>query len=342
MPRDDSSDRPAVRPQSQSRQKDASSASRSSARVRFAQIPMAALQDRRLTKTQLRVLAILLLHSYADKERRCWTPARLKARTIAEILDMPMDTPEQAENAVRAVKRARRDLEDLGYVKLMRTIGRSRAASHDVNPTWDKEAARAVAESVGGEEVRDQLSLGELPEKGDEVAPPSTAKGDSPATLSVPKGDSLATPLLSDSSNTYQDKRHTAGLSGSSRSITQDGAEEEQLEPLSHPDAGSPEIEYAWANAKAYGVTREAFDGAVSERPDLSASEINSTVCKWATRYGSSARFPDRSFAGWLRRERSGPMSATGYTSSSAPGPYQNGRGGYVTDADLAMMDDGT
>ena len=303
---------------------------------------MAALQDDRLTRMELRVLGALLLRSYRDKKSECWRPVRLKARTIAEILNMPMSTSKQVENAVRSVKRARKKLEALGYVKVARPIGQGRSAQHDVNPTWDKETARALGESLGGEEVRDQLTLDELPGKGDKGATPSTEKGDSPVTLSVPKGDSVATPLLSDSRNTHQDKTHTAGLSCSSRNSTEEHAEEQQLKRLSHPDSGSPELRCAWANAKACGVTFEGFGEAVSERPDLSASEINSSVCKWAERYGSSARDPGRSLAGWLRCERSGPMSATGNTSSSPPGPYQKGRGGYVTDAELVMMDDGT
>jgi hypothetical protein len=79
----------------------------------------------------------------------------------------------------------------------------------------------------------------------------------------------------------------------------------------------------AWANARARGVTLEDFHGIVDLRPDLSAAEINSAVCKWAERYPCPKR-PARSLRGWLEKER-GYRGGPGYRVSDDTEPRPGG-----------------
>ena len=84
-----------------------------------------------------------------------------------------------------------------------------------------------------------------------------------------------------------------------------------------HPDRDADEMHSAYQNAKPHGVTVKAFVEIVNTRPDLSAEEINCSVCKWGERVGGTPEHPDKSLAAWVRRER-------GYRTGPTP-PHMSG-----------------
>jgi hypothetical protein len=173
-------------------------------------IPWAMIIDRRLTHDARRVFAYLQGRAFRIEGTGAWEPVRAQLCVIAEDLGYPVADERERRATRRRMQRAIRQLESLGYLRVMRWPGRGRANAYDLNPAWAAEAERATLDTAFSEASRGDVGAGgkkrrHIARKREKVTP-STAYSPEKVTPSTAFSAEKVTPetaaLLTDHSFT--------------------------------------------------------------------------------------------------------------------------------------------
>lgn len=342
-------------------------------RVRYAMTPRVVVEDASLSNTQRRVFECLQAAAFQIRDQGGgwggeWQPARLRVLTIAERLGLPASTAIGRETSRRRVRRALRVLEERGYLKVLRFGGRGRASAYDTNPAWTKEFARAALEAAGGAEIGEQMTLDEVPVKGDtEQALALQGKGDTEervsslekGTLETPlsgeKGTLETPPLLPDHGLTDHSERPPCARV---RESEPERPAESDREPAEHHGLRSELLRRAASVLDLAGVTAEAAGQAFDEglNAGKAEQELFDAACDWAEAVGRTEDKPAKpnrkwlaDFGRWLEGKtrsciyavptRRGPESDKDALQQPA-GPYFVGRDQPMRDSQLGPLAD--
>ncbi len=278
-------------------------------------IPWAMIIDPRLSHNARQVFSYLQGNAYRIKGTGAWQPVRAYASVIAEELGWRIGDERERNASRRRVQRAVRQLEQLGYLRVMRWPGRSRSNGYDVNPAWEVEAQRATqrplfparrrmqAEAEHSKERQPVTDAGVLTsgERGDARAALSAQKGDTQAAPSRRKSDTRATPFSrqrhSDKRQDRQGERPGLASVHSARSGNGRPAEKET-------GALAEDHAAAWRAVEGL-VPWSAFARALGESRHLTPAQFlrSVNVCVAHTREFRGCRNPGGVLVAWIRVE---------------------------------------